>query len=387
LPVSWALLLALAIWSTVPATLLSRGTIAATAGNWQEASALIDRAARRDPYHAYYHLQSGYAHGIRAEQASDHLAEAIGSYEVGVRRSPNYALNWLNLGALYRQAGDGQEALTCVERAVKLAPEWAVVHLNLGQVLEEIGHQDEAAHHYQRALDGIPDSAHAYFWRTTSCRTHARDSWLKAESARESASAPAAAELWYRTGQRALEVEDYAQALEAFGRALDLKPLVRFYLAKASALEALGRYGEAEENLRTGGFAGAGGKMERARARFALARLLHSQGQSEKAIRTALGAVEMARDPATHLGGNPAHIEYAHYLFHAPAFSQALLPQVTLITVTDEVARWMLELGGWYEEEGNVDEAARLYRELLEAVPDADEARARLEALGAAAPN
>jgi TolA-binding protein len=47
----------------------------------------------------------------------------------------------------------------------------------------------------------------------------------------------------------------------------------------------------------------------------------------------------------------------------------------------------MLKLGSWYEEEGNVDEAARVYRELLEAVPDAEEARARLEAMGVAAPN
>ena len=127
--------------------------------------------------------------------------------------------------------------------------------------------------------------------------------------------------------------------------------------------------------------------MEQVRARFALAQLYHRQGQRERAIRTAHRAVETARDPATHVPIHPGHIVYAYYLFHAPMFPEALLPQVTLISVTDEVADWMLALGSWYQEEGDVDEAARLYRELLEAVPDEDEARARLDAMGATEPN
>jgi hypothetical protein len=38
----------------------------------------------------------------------------------------------------------------------------------------------------------------------------------------------------------------------------------------------------------------------------------------------------------------------------------------------------MLELGGWYEETGDTTGAIRVYRELLEEVPDCDAARERL---------
>lgn len=389
LPVGWILLLGVATWSTVTSTLFSRGITTTSTGQWQEGSTLLALAEARDPHHAYYHLQSGYARGLLAKQEPDCLSQAIASYEGGVRRSPNYAPNWINLGALYRQAGEREEALTCMDQARELAPSWAAVHLNLGQLLEELGREDEAAHHHQRALDAVPSWAHAYYWRVTPARSEARDAWLEAESARESASASGAgeAELWYRTGRRAMEAGDHAKALEAFGHALDLKPLVRFYVAKATASSALGRDDEAERLLQTALVSGGGGKVEQVRAKFALAQLYHRQGQSEKAIDTAHRAIETARDPATHLPIRPGHIVYAYYLFHAPTVPEALLPQVTLIRITDEVAGWMLELGSWYQEEGDVDEAARLYRELLEEVPDADEARARLEAMGTTGPN
>jgi hypothetical protein len=78
---------------------------------------------------------------------------------------------------------------------------------------------------------------------------------------------------------------------------------------------------------------------------------------------------------------------YPWNLFYCESLDSYLLPHLAVITVTDEVAEWMLELGGWYEEVGDTDSAVRVYRELLEEVPDCDEARERLAGMGEAPQN
>ena len=121
--------------------------------------------------------------------------------------------------------------------------------------------------------------------------------------------------------------------------------------------------------------------MDRVRAEFALAQLDFRRGDSEEAIHRAHAAIDRARFPGTHLSGSWGHIDYAYYLFHTPAVPEALLPQVAVITVTDEVAEWMLQLGTWYEEVQDNESAARVYRELLEEVPDATKASRSLDAI------
>jgi predicted TPR repeat methyltransferase len=70
-----------------------------------------------------------------------------------------------------------------------------------------------------------------------------------------------------------------------------------------------------------------------------------------------------------------------NFLFYRNRLADHLLPQLAVITVTDEVAEWMLELGSWHEEVGDTTAAARVYEELLEEVPDCEAARERLREL------
>jgi hypothetical protein len=78
------------------------------------------------------------------------------------------------------------------------------------------------------------------------------------------------------------------------------------------------------------------------------------------------------------LPGGLGSADYGWYLFHAETIQSGLLPQLAVITVTDEVAEWMLELGAWYEQGGDTGAAARVYGELLDEVPDSAAARERL---------
>ena len=55
--------------------------------------------------------------------------------------------------------------------------------------------------------------------------------------------------------------------------------------------------------------------------------------------------------------------------------------QLAVITITDEIAARMTELGQWYEEQGDWASALRIYGEALAAVPDLAQAQERIQAL------
>jgi predicted TPR repeat methyltransferase len=56
---------------------------------------------------------------------------------------------------------------------------------------------------------------------------------------------------------------------------------------------------------------------------------------------------------------------------------------VVWITVTDDIAQKMLQLGDWYEQVGREEDAARMYRDLLRVAPDMSQAEDRLHSLSA----
>jgi len=385
LAAAWVILLTTALWSLKGSTFSSKGVTAAALGEWRLATDWFERAARHDPGHAYYRLQAGFARGRMAQGGADDVDAALTHYEAGIERSPNYALNSLNIGTLRREAGSTQQALAWIERAVEHAPRSALAHLNLGAINEELGRQNEAKHHYERSLTLAPGWTDAFFWRSTPLRVQARQAWVaahRAEPGSRGLESPKTAGEWHRGGLQAMDDGRVQDALDAFGRAVALNPhRTRHYVAQARAMSFQGRENDAERLLRTALLAEGGAEMDRVRAEFALAQLDFRRGDSEEAIHRAHAAIDRARFPGTHLSGSWGHIDYAYYLFHTPAVPEALLPQVAVITVTDEVAEWMLQLGTWYEEVQDNESAARVYRELLEEVPDATKASRSLDAI------
>lgn len=109
-----------------------------------------------------------------------------------------------------------------------------------------------------------------------------------------------------------------------------------------------------------------------------LARIYHDRGDVDTAIHHLKSAVDAARQSTIHRPARTGWTSYAWLFFYREDLGSHLLPQLTLITVTDEVAEWMLELGKWYEEVGDRSAAMRVYREILAEVPDCEIARERL---------
>lgn len=372
--VGWGLLVFAAIWSLKASYIYSKGVSAANSGDWSRAAGLLDQAVERDSQLAYYQLQAAYAHGVIAGKNSDELGEAIGRYQTGIEKSPNYAVNAANLSALFWEAGRVDQALTWMERAVELAPRSALFHLNLGRLHEELGHELAASTHYSATLENEPDWAAAYFWRVTPLRAAAKEKWNT--STPDSEPVVAAHTAWYKAGCQAMAEGRERDALHAFRQATSLKPRYdEAYVGQAEASIALGHEQQAERLLRTAILAGGS-----PRARIALAQLYHEQGKVREAIEFAEEALHLDQEPYMGL----ADVEAAHYgwrLFYRQPIRSSLLPPLTTIAMTDEIADYMLELATWYEQVGDRGAAVAVYQQVLEAVPDSEAARRRLAAL------
>ena len=109
--------------------------------------------------------------------------------------------------------------------------------------------------------------------------------------------------------------------------------------------------------------------------------LAYRQGECELAIaryKAALGSVEeySVYGPGT-LGWSP----YGNFIFQRESIARELAPQLIRIDVTDDLAQRYLELGQWYEELGDTENAVAVYRRVMAYVPDLTIDEERLEEL------
>jgi len=369
-------LLAVGVWSQAAYQPFLEGISLANAGNWRAAAPLLETALARDPGHVFYQLASGYAQGVLAVEDSAALPVAIRRYEQAITREPGYALNYANLAALYWQRGDESAALAAARRATEAAPREATFWLGLGFYYQEMGDLAGAQEAYHEALTRRPTWANAYYWRAEGFRRSALEGWQAVNLSQEPRTAKARA-------QAALDSGRYEEAVSLYNRALDADPhWASGYAGRAAALLELRRHDEAARDACTAVFIGSLEPVAVLHSHWLLARIAYHQGDLE----TALALGEQALDgfrrqsifgPGTW--GRSTHVWSG--VFYRVGLNPDMLPQLPTIRFTDREVGWMETLGGWYEEAGEPDSARRLYREALDAAPDAALAAERLAAL------
>jgi tetratricopeptide (TPR) repeat protein len=87
------------------------------------------------------------------------LETAIAQYETQIANNPQLAENYLNLGHLYTQKQQWQQAQDCYQKAVEVTPEFAEAHYHLAQVLTNLDNCGKAADHLNLALRLDPNLA------------------------------------------------------------------------------------------------------------------------------------------------------------------------------------------------------------------------------------
>jgi tetratricopeptide (TPR) repeat protein len=384
------------VWLGLPALILTLGSFLsgraywhyeqgrqlAESDLWADAVPSIERAVGLDPHLAFYRFQSGFAHSVLAADApeGDHLTAAIEAYERGIILEPNYSLNHANLGVLYGSAGRLEEAIAKLERAVQLAPDANLYHLNLGRLYEAADRVGEAAIEYDRFLTASPDRGRAYYWRQTPFRQRFVQGWQAAHLPPDPPVSSDTAEGLAARGWQAYDAGHYEAALEAFKAsfALDGQQSDTAH-GLGLAHMALGSYERADFYFGLANFFLV--RSNRPDPLLDWGRLAHRQGEIETAIaryEAGLGLVEeySVYGPGT-LGWSP----YANFLFQRESIARDLAPQLIRIDVTDDLAARYLELGRWYEELGDSESAAAVYRRVLSRVPDLAAAERRLHAL------
>jgi len=383
------------VWESAGGASLSR-SLALTARNQiDQAAAAAEQAREQDPGLLLATCHAGYLAGrLAAEGQPDMLPVAVERY--GECLAPPAARGWvdhLNLAALLWASGQKAEARAAVAAATEQTPLESMPWLNRGYWAEAEGEQADAVRSYGWALARDPELAGSPFWRQNEQRAAWWDeivaagsqavSQLGAEPAywrwQVSLAAgrtdlireieawlqlyPADAEAMAWLGEALLERGRPEEALSWLDKALAAEPLrARSYLARGEAALALGRYAEAERDLRTALFLEPSPRIHLGLARLAMAR--EDVPLALKEYSRALRAMSLVHS-------------YDLVLDRWMAWP-APLPQVLQIGYRSD-GQAALEWGDLLEQQGDPASAQLVYEAGLRLDPFLDEVRERLQ--------
>ncbi len=353
------------------------GAVLGNMSAWTEALPWLEEATRRDPGHAYYRLQAGFAYGMSAFEGNPaHLSQAIDHYQRGISREPYYSLNHANLAVLLWQQGERQAAIAAMQRAAELAPAEAAYPLNLGVFCEEQGEAVRATELYQRALTLRPGWAEAYFWRASDIRRAALQSWQAAQPA-----------LAFSPVLGAEQTDEAEESLAQFDQAVHDNPAnSAAHLGRAVALIVLERWDEAERALRVAEFTAQGGGSATSSSThndiaYYQAVVAYQRGRPLEAIQALEQVLGQVRGQSLFGPGGEGAALYGWGVFYRVGWGRDALPGLQVIRFTDLQVNRLLLLGRWYESAGDTASACRIYKEALEVAPDTTLAMERLEVI------
>jgi Flp pilus assembly protein TadD len=135
-----------------------------------EASAPVSKSAKAEPPAAApvkaqplvnAESRQMYQQALTALRAG-HYPEAERALLGVIRREPELAGPYANLGILYARTGRPAQALESLQQAIRLNPDRAVYYNELGMMSRREGKFDEARRYYAKALELDPNYAYAH---------------------------------------------------------------------------------------------------------------------------------------------------------------------------------------------------------------------------------
>jgi len=124
---------------------------------WGDAVFLWEDCVKKSPQKARPFNNLGYV-----LEKEDRIDEAIDRYVQALRINPDYETAHYNLGNALEKQGRLEEAISHYLEALRIKPDVPKTHNNLGYVLEKQGRVDKAIDHYLRALRIKPDYGQAH---------------------------------------------------------------------------------------------------------------------------------------------------------------------------------------------------------------------------------
>jgi len=293
--------------------------------DWQQTAVGLDQSMERLPGSPVFQREAGYAWAEAAAQGeSAALEKAVSRFEAAVERDPNFAPNWLNLGALQRASGDLTGSRSSLEAATEKAWKWGLAWLNLGEVCEQQGDEGCARQAYLKALEREPDWVSDPYWQESPLR----------------ASASAAAKAVKPDGarQEPLEMEKAIQ-----------QPYMLPVLKTAKKKIETGELDDAERLLKLAPMLFIGRESELIELHWLDAELAAAQGAFDKAAELGLAAREEFETNRLNDTIAAGVNTYGSGIYQLPTLEIDLVPQVTWMQFPGDWQQRMVRLAYWQE--------------------------------------
>jgi len=145
-------------------------------------------------------------------------------WEDVVKKSPNKARGYYNVGVEYNELGRRKDAIHVYEKAIALKPDYADAHFNLGLIYNNMGLFDKALSYYEKAIQYDPELYKSYYSighiRYEQERYREALDFLKKSIEKKSNHAPS----YTMIGLSYYNLGKYDLALENFDKAISLDP-------------------------------------------------------------------------------------------------------------------------------------------------------------------
>ena len=143
--------------------ILGLGKVYARQGRWDDAITAVERAIeiQVDNTEAHYQLAQIYTKRGEKKKAASAMAffkvlrqtdPLLKEAEIWVKRHPDDARGYNNLGIVYLARRRSEDAITSYKHAISLAPDLATAHYNLGHAYHKQGKMNPAIAAYQQAI-------------------------------------------------------------------------------------------------------------------------------------------------------------------------------------------------------------------------------------------
>ena len=208
---------------------------------------------------------------------SGNYKEAIKTYSEAIEINPKYEDSWVNQGIAYQKLRQHQKAIASFEEALRINPKSQNTLYNLGVSNGELDQNEEAVKWYNQVLSLYPDDKDAIFNKNVCLgKLKKLDTGLKTDPAftqriyitlikeglvlsRTDYSAsnkkfsealklnPSESFLWYQIGLNYFSHNEHTKAIEAFDKAISLRPFSEVYHLKSICLKNIGDEKSAKE--------------------------------------------------------------------------------------------------------------------------------------------
>ena len=268
---------------------------------------------------------------------------AIQSFEESIKLDSNWAVNHINLAALYQSIGDSQKAKDHFLIANRLANNWYVPSLNLGIIAEKENNLQSASDYYLKAIDNYPDISGSSFWTKNDFRTSIILKWLKKNQDDQ---------INIKNIDLITHQVNALPMIKLSAQLIDTQPEKAFLLIKRSRLaETLYPYINAERD-------------------WVEAEIDFKNGNYKNALIIGQRAINFTKLDGIYGPGSAGTSLYYDGVYRAPVLPVEFVPQLTTIPLPGEWEHRYFTLAEWYAFNNDAEGCQKTLNQLLSYVPD-----------------